>query len=190
MLMGVRTVEEARYDVVEAEANIELRNYQEVVVAQTYVDIEDWDDAGSVGFRRLANYIFGGNVAEESIAMTAPVLLANTREELSMTAPVLRSRGAQGWLMSFVLPAEYTLDSAPRPLDDRVQLVVAGSRRVAVARYSGSFTEEAAREHQAELLAWVGERGLEPLSDVIYAGFDPPWTLPPLRRNEVWLHVR
>ena len=92
--------------------------------------------------------------------------------------------------MSFVLPAEYTLDSAPRPTDALVELTLASPRRLAILRYSGSFTESAARDCEAELLAWVAERGLEVVGEPLFAGFDPPWTLPPLRRNEVWVAIR
>lgn len=190
MLFGVRTVEEARYEVVEVAGDIELRDYAPVVVARTYVAVSDWDEAGGVGFRRLAGYIFGGNLAEESIAMTAPVLFASRGAELAMTAPVLRERDARGWMMSFVLPAEYTLESAPRPVDAKVELLLAAPRRVAALRYSGLFSEPAARDGETRLRAWVAERGFEEVGDPLFAGFDPPWTLPPLRRNEVWLEIR
>jgi hypothetical protein len=90
-----------------------------------------------------------------------------------------------GWTVAFVLPEGMTPATAPVPTDPRVVIAELPARRVGVVRYSGFFTERKAEENAAALLAWLAERGERPAGAWSAAGYNPPWTLPPLRRNEV-----
>ena len=106
-----------------------------------------------------------------------------------MTVPVLEQKNHQGWRYMFVLPAGYSIQTAPDPLNDDVKLASQPQQRVAVIRYSGSWNEEAIDEQTIQLKHWIAANGLTPVSEPRWAGYNPPWTLPFLRRNEVMIDV-
>lgn len=182
-------VEEPTYAVEGHFGDIEIRRYEPVVVATTNTEAPSFRDALDVGFRRLAGYISGGNVDRERLAMTAPV--THHERRIAMTLPVVQTaRGAHRFAISFTLPKGRTLESLPRPLDDRIRLDERPSRRVAALRYSGPFSRELAERKQTELLEKVHAAGLIPVSAPKFAGYDPPWVLPFLRRNEAWVETK
>jgi len=191
-VFGIRTSEEASYNVLREEGHIELREYDEVVVAETIVKA-DFDEAGGIAFRRLFNYISGANAAQTKIAMTAPVLAdpaeATEGDKIPMTTPVLGQKQDDGWRYMFVLPATYTKDSAPTPTDPAVRLVSVPRKKVAALRYLGSWSEQSTDENSQELLEWIETNGLATASAPRAAGYDPPWTIPFLRRNEVLIDI-
>lgn len=191
-VFGVNTVEEARYDVLMAEDNYELRLYEPMVVAETYIE-DDFDKAGNLAFSKLFGYISGDNTTSSEIAMTAPVIAnpggSGNGEKIDMTVPVLEQKNEQGWRYMFVLPASYSIQTAPEPLNEDVKLSSQPQKRVAVVRYSGSSHEKAIDEKTIQLKQWIAANDLSPVSEPRWAGYNPPWTLPFLRRNEVMIDV-
>jgi len=191
-VFGVNTVEEAGYDVLMAEDNYELRLYEPMVVAETYIE-DDFDKAGNLAFRKLFGYISGDNTTSSEIAMTAPVIAnpggSGNGEKIDMTVPVLEQKNEQGWRYMFVLPASYSIQTAPEPLNEDVKLSSQPQKRVAVVRYSGSSNENAIDEKTIQLKQWIAANDLTPVSESRWAGYNPPWTLPFLRRNEVMIDV-
>ena len=197
-LFGIRSAEEAPYSVLEEQGQYQIRQYESMIVATTIVD-SDFDEAGKQAFRRLFNYISGANKAAREIAMTAPVLAtedvttkdAATRgEKIAMTAPLIREKQDRDWRFSFVLPAGYTLANSPLPDDDRVSLQQIPARKVASLQYSGSWQQARFDLNSELLLEWVSEQQMQPISLPMVAGYDPPWTLPFLRRNEVLVDIK
>lgn len=187
-LFGIQSVKEAGYVVLKDDAHIQIRQYQPLVVAQTEV-IADYKSASNVAFKRLFDYISGSNKKQQKIAMTAPVIQESQAEEIAMTAPVIQEKSGQAWQMSFVLPAEYTLNNAPIPLDSAIKIKEIPSKKTAVLRYSGFLSEESIEEKTKELQTWLVEQGYKTISTARFAGFDPPWTLPFFRRNEVHIDI-
>jgi hypothetical protein len=192
-LFGIRSTEEAPYSVLREQGQYQVRQYESLLVATTVVD-SDFDEAGKQAFRRLFNYISGANRAGQEIAMTAPVIASETGgpsgEEISMTAPVTGEKLDQGWRFSFVLPAGYSLANAPLPTDAWVTLTQIPARKVASLQYTGSW-QQAKFDANAELLRqWLREQQLQFDSQPRVAGYDPPWTLPFLRRNEVLIDIK
>ena len=190
-LFGIRTVEETSYTVVARDGDIELRNYAAYVSVETTVG-GDFEEAGNRAFRRLFDYISGENRSRQKIEMTAPVTAsaaAGASETIDMTAPVLASESGRGWSYAFVLPAGYTIDDAPLPLRDDVRLALNEARQVAVLTFSGSWKHSAFEENLARLRGWIEERQLATASSPRFAGYDPPWTLPFLRRNEILIDI-
>ncbi len=189
-VFGIRTAEEAAYTVLRSDGEIEVREYDEHVVAQTLVEAP-FDEAARVAFERLFGYISGDNAGAAEIAMTAPVLAdpGGAGEQIAMTAPVSGERAASGWRYRFVLPAGYSAATAPVPVDPEVAIAAVPASRVAALRYSGSWSESNMRRNTARLLDWVEANGLEAVSQPRSAGYDPPWTLPFLRRNEILVDV-
>jgi len=102
-VMGIRNTPEPEYQVLLRDGEFEIRSYPSLLVAETLVDA-DYTEAGSIGFKRLAGYIFGGNTRREKMAMTTPVLREAVGEEIVMTAPVLQQTEGRQWRMSFVIP--------------------------------------------------------------------------------------
>lgn len=192
-LFGIRTAEEASYNVLAEFGQIEIREYAELVVVETDVDAS-YGEAGSIAFKKLFAYISGDNVSRTKIAMTAPVMsregVAAGSEKVTMTSPVLGEKQGKGWRYSFVLPANFTLENVPVPSNPDVKLAVIPRKKVAVIRYSGSWKEQLMREKSEELMEWIRINDIERLSNPRSARYDPPWTLPFLRRNEIMIDVK
>ena len=192
-LVGIRSTAEPAYSVLKQDELFEVREYDQLVVVETVVDAS-FDDAGGIAFRRLFGYISGDNESAAEIAMTAPVMAADEStpagEEISMTAPVTGQETPLGWRFAFVLPSDYTLATAPIPANPEVRLEQIPTRKVAVLRYSGSWTEAGYTRNVQLLQQWMSQNQLEADSLPRVAGYDPPWTLPFLRRNEVMIDIK
>jgi hypothetical protein len=169
--------------------NFEIRQYGETWVAETQVN-SPFEKAGNEAFRRLAGYIFGDNVSKAKIAMTAPVTQTATSEKIAMTAPVSQIRTGDGFTVQFTMPAGYTRDTLPTPKDPSVTLRAVPPRRVAVLRYSGSWSESIYRDKVAFLKKELDQEKLIPMGEPTFARFNSPMQLWFLRRNEIWIEVR
>jgi hypothetical protein len=187
--MAARTPEPT-FTVVQQLGSVELRRYAPVVRAVTVVQGMSWDAGLNEGFRRLAGYIFGGNRTRASIAMTSPVTAQPTSTKIAMTAPVTAAPaatgpGERGLRVTFTMPEGSTLETLPVPTNDRVTLEAMPERLVAVLPFSGFAGDEKFQRERARLLEAVRAAGLSPRGEPELARYDPPWTLPFLRRNEV-----
>jgi hypothetical protein len=184
-IVGIRSgTEEPSFTVDRHVGGVEIRNYGPRVAAQTTIEADE-EAARNEGFRRLARYIFGGNTAKTKIAMTAPVAQKQS-EKIAMTAPVATARGAAGeWVIRFFMPSEHSLESLPVPNDERVQLVGVPAETVAVLRYSGTATLDAIASHTDQLLKTLRDNGFTTDGEPFSWFYDPPWTIPFRRRNEV-----
>ncbi|MFO1313147.1 MAG: heme-binding protein [Burkholderiales bacterium] len=182
-------IEEPAYTVVEREGSFEIRDYAPYVVAETFVE-GSFDGVGNEGFQRLFRYISGENRGAARIPMTAPVEQEAASTKIAMTAPVEQQRAGGRWRIAFVLPASYTLATAPRPTDDRVALAEVPARRVAVVRYTGRWTEARYDEELAGLRRFAAERGMAETGEPVFARYDPPFMPWFLRRNEIQIPVK
>ena len=184
----VMAIEEPDYDILESAEDFELRRYYPYIVAETFVD-EEFDDAGSEGFRRLFAYISGENRKKASISMTSPVSQEKRYEKIAMTAPVNQQRHAGKWSVTFVMPSEYTLETLPEPLDERVKFKRVEGRLVAALRYSGTWSKKRYEQKREKLEALIQERGLTPVGEPVFARYNPPFMPWFLRRNEILITV-
>ena len=187
-VVGIRSASEPKYQILVDSDKIEIRQYPPMVVAQTAVNT-DYKDSSSQGFNRLAGYIFGNNKNEQKMSMTAPVFQEQEFAIMDMMVPVIQQKTQKVWLMAFVLPQNYTVSSAPTPLDSAVLIKDIPSKKVAVIKYSGSLSEQGIEEKSEELKHWLFKKGYKPISTSRSAAYDPPWTLPFLRRNEVHIDI-
>lgn len=183
----VSNVEHPKYKVAERSGNIEIRDYAPMIVAETEVKGER-REAISKGFRIIADYIFGNNTTAQKVSMTAPVTQQGT-EKIAMTAPVTQQGGGDTWRVRFIMPSKYTLATLPKPNNPTIELKAIPERRFAVIRFSGMAGEESLERHNKELDDFLSAKGLIPLSPPSYAFYNPPWTLPFLRRNEVLVEI-
>lgn len=186
---GVRSVEQPPYRAVAQVGAVEIRSYGPRLAAATVVE-GDQIAARSTGFRRLAGYIFGGNRSHASIAMTAPVAQADGTTDIAMTAPVDQTPDPAGrWHIRFFMPAQYTRDTLPEPLDQGVQIVTVPAQTIAVLRYAGLASAAAVRDANGRLLKSLAGSGWDAHGTPMAWFYDPPWTIPPLRRNEAAIAV-
>ena len=189
-------IEEPKYEVRISQAPFELRHYAPTLIAQTIVE-GDMDAASNKGFRLIADFIFGNNLAAGSeqaakIAMTAPVTVEPQSSKIAMTAPVTiepQSGSAQQWRVHFVMPSQYTLATIPKPKNSAVTLHELPSKYFVVHRYSGFNTEARVQEKTDEALAWAKQQSLKVVGTPQLSRYDPPWTLPMFRRNEIMVEV-
>ncbi len=188
-------IEEPKYEVVKTYPNFELRRYAPFRIAETEVT-GPFDEVGSQAFRILASYIFGNNRAQEKMEMTAPVNQSpatGDSEKMEMTAPVTQrpkeGADADTFVLSFVMPSRYTLDTLPEPLDARIRLREEPAKLMAVHGYTGRWTQSNYRENESLLLTAVRKAGLTPVAAPIYARYNSPFSLWFLRRNEVMVEV-
>ena len=188
-VVGVRGgTPEPAATVIDHVGEVQIRRYDPVLVAETVVE-GGQESVRSEGFRRLAAYIFGRNVRHDSIGKTATTAQPAS-QAIAMTAPVAQTEvpGAvpgQAWIIRFFLPAGMTAATAPRPLDARVVLVETPARTMAVLRFPGLATPAAVAAHAARLDALLANGRWRQDGPLVTWFYDPPWTLPPFRRNEV-----
>lgn len=183
--------EEPKYSVLEKEVPFELRSYEPMILAEVQVE-GDLDEASSQGFRLIAAYIFGQNQTSQKMAMTAPVTIdeqAVKSEKIAMTAPVGIESNAGKWTVSFVMPSQYTTDTLPKPLNPAVQLRQIPAMKRAVITFSGFYNPQKVAEKILELESWMKTRNLQATGKPHFARYNPPWTLPFMRRNEVMMNV-
>lgn len=185
---AVMAIEEAAYEVVLADGDVEVRDYEPSIVAETIVE-EDFEDAGNRAFRKLFRYIDGDNVKREEIAMTAPVSQVRS-EKIAMTSPVAQQAAEGGWAVSFMMPSSYTMETIPQPKDDSVKIRPIPAYRAAVIRYSGFWSEKKYQEHLEKLNGWIDSNGFERLGDPVWARYDAPFKPWFMRRNEILIPVR
>ena len=181
-------IEKAKYTVLQKEDNFEIRQYDSQIVAETYVEGE-LKDAGNEGFRRLYEYISGDNRKKQSISTTAPVGQEADSQKIAMTAPVGQEKKDNRWRITFLMPAEYTMENLPEPTDKRVKLVKESGRIMAAVKYSGSWSKEGYEKNKALLEEYIQKRGLVKAGEPVWARYDPPFMPWFLRRNEVLIPV-
>lgn len=165
-------VEEPGFDLLDQFGAVEIRRYESVIQVQTTLESSDGTTSG---FQRLAGYIFGGNEKGMEIAMTAPV-----QETLNTARPT----------MAFTMPGQYSMEDLPRPTTQDVSLREIPGKTVAVIRFSGWATESRIESKTEQLLAELEQRAIQTVGELSLNQYNPPWTLPFLRRNEVMVEIR
>ncbi|QUR66832.1 SOUL family heme-binding protein [Mycobacterium spongiae] len=191
-VVGLRLgIEEPPHTVETTLDGLQIRRYGPRIAAETLV--EDTEEGSrNRGFRTLAGYIFGGNHADSKIAMTAPVSQnqANGGQRIAMTAPVAQEAGPDdGWVIRFFMPATWTLDTLPAPNDDAVKLVELPAEDFAVLRFTGARGPRAVKSRTEELLRRLRDTDFRQAGPAVAWFYDPPFTIPCLRRNEVAVPV-
>ncbi len=190
-------VEEPDYTVLSQDDDFELRRYAPQLVAQTWVT-GDQKDAGNKGFKVLADYIFGNNTApsgeSSKISMTAPVKMqspqAGASQKIAMTAPVTMQKNQQTdgkWRVRFVMPSQYTMQTLPKPNNSAVSIIEVPAQTYGVIKFSGLTGETKVARKTEELKTWMQNQNLTLTSQPEMARYNPPWTLPFMRRNEIMI---
>ena len=185
-------IEEPKYQVIDKTGDIEIREYSSYIVAETMVSSE-FEEAGNDAFSRLFGYIDGENINNKSIEMTAPVsqeAVDKEGQKIEMTAPVSQESVATGqYKVAFVMPSEFTLSTLPKPKDERIQIREVPAKKVAVIRYSGTWSEENYSENEMILYQFLREQGYSIKGKPMWARYDPPFMPWLFRRNEIMIEI-
>ena len=188
---NVMAIEEPAFISIEKKDAFEIREYQPKLMAQVIVN-GTFDSASSKGFRLLADFIFGNNKTNEGskkIDMTAPVISRDASEKIDMTAPVISEENEKGWYVSFSMPKYYTKETLPVPNNPEVKIIEVPSEKYAVITFSGLVREKKYAEMLNLLNEEMKKRNIDPKGPAILARYNPPWTLPFLRRNELMFRL-
>ena len=189
-------IEEPKFTLLKKSEAFELRKYEPKIIAEVEID-GNIKQASNNGFRLIADYIFGNNTAPsgntEKISMTAPVTMESQArsEKISMTAPVTmekqKSENTEKWLMHFVMPSQYSIETLPKPNNPDVKVRQIPEMNYAVIRFSGFTGSEKVQEKTNLLLDWMKQNDLTPKGQPELARYNSPIALPFLRRNEVMI---
>ena len=166
-------IETPNYKVIKILGDVEIREYPQMILAQTKLGGSRFDSNGNKGFGTVANYIFGGNQQQQKIAMTAPVIMNMSDTEASM---------------SFVMPSQYQLAELPTPNSTAVSLVSQDSMKLAVLRFGGFSSDEKIAKHAQILTQVLKENNIQTKGSLLYMGYNAPWDLIN-RRNEVAFQI-
>jgi hypothetical protein len=181
-------LEKPQYSVVSERGVYEIRHYEPYIVAEVDVIATSGRAAGNKAFSILAGYIFGDNVAQSKMAMTAPV--ESTRgERMKMTAPVESTASGDTYTYAFVMEKKYTLETLPEPNNPDIRLRVVPARYVAALRYSGSWSDANYQRHQDELEEALKADAVVTTGPFTSARYNSPFALPMFRRNEVLVEI-
>jgi hypothetical protein len=194
------------YEVEKKDADFEIRKYSDHILA--YVDVDaSFDQAMSIGFSILANYIFGNNRKRSSIEMTAPVTEEKAvserismttpvteeslkeSEKIKMTTPVEEEKTGNMHRISFVMPYKFTLGTLPEPDDRRIKFEEVKEERMAALRFKGRVKEKLASKKIEEMKNWLKKNNIEPKSNFIVAQYNNPAVPGFLRRNEILVEI-
>ena len=187
--LAVRNLEEPSYVVLKKLTGYEIREYQPYIIAETEVT-GTYSKALNQGFSAIAGYIFGDNISKTSIAMTAPVLQNETSEKIAMTVPVVNTLGNETTrTVSFVLPSKYTIETLPLPNNPKVVLKEMPARKVAVLQFSWYATEKRILVKKEELEILIAKDGLATDGPTQVAQYNPPFSMPLIRRNEIIIPI-
>lgn len=189
--------EEPEYTILNQVDNFELRRYDPQIVAQTWVT-GDQKQAGNKGFKILADYIFGNNTApggeSSKISMTSPVKMQPQRadsdqsQKIAMTSPVAMQEQDGKWRVRFVMPSKYTMQTLPKPNNDEVSIIEVPVKTYGVIKFSGLTGEEKVATKTAQLKEWMQNLNIVGAPEM--ARYNPPWTLPFMRRNEIMIEYQ
>lgn len=189
LLMGpmMSQVEQPKYNVLAEHGAIEIRQYAPQLVAEVRIEGAREDAVGQ-GFRLLADFIFGNNLSAKDIAMTAPVR-QQSGQKIAMTAPVKQQADGGLWRVQFVMPSQYNARTLPKPNNEAISIIEQTPKQFAVIRFSGRNSDNNIAQHEDQLKQYITDEKLTSKAPPVYAFYNPPWTLPTLRRNEVMVEI-
>ena len=208
-VFGKESVEEPPHDTLlkrtDATTTYELRKYGERFAATVTYKKTDNKSENSP-FRALAKYIgvFGTpqNEGDTSIAMTAPVVMENENKptQIAMTAPVVmednKDDSDSNKKMMFMLPTSFdSMEKIPKPTNPLVHIEEIPSQTGVVHVYNGKWGEERNKQLAKNLAQQLIQDGVPDMTEEYvlanyqFWGYNPPFTLPYFRRNEIWVQL-
>lgn len=175
------------YQMVKSEKNIEIRDYPPIIFAEVEV-AGARKQAIREGFKILSDYIFGNNTSVKKIEKITSVK-EEPGEKIAMTTPVMQEKYRSNGKVKFVMPKKYELKTLPKPHSKKIHLVASCPKRFAVIRFSGFASDENIKQYTEKLRNYCLAEKWTSIGGVLLAFYNPPWTLPFLRRNEIMIEI-
>jgi len=170
-------LETPKYKLIKKLKSFEIREYEAMIIARTLVS-SGYREAASMGFRRVANYIFGDNDKDMKIAMTAPVLL---------NSPV---DAEDEYEISFMMPSLYNKENLPSPNSSNVEIIDRNLGLIACVSFGGWATKSKVEKYHQRLDDWIKSEGAQAVGKFYVAQYNSPWALPPFRHNEILVRIK
>lgn len=164
---------EPKYRVLESFGKIEIRFYEPFLIAEVETSGKR-KEAIRAGFRLLADYLFGNNKASK---------------RLPMSVPVTQQAKGDRWAIRFMLADESHLENLPEPNTHIVRLLQMPAQKLAVIQFSGFPNEEKLEAQTEKLRQFINANKSQIRGGPILAFYNPPWTLPFFRRNEIMFEI-
>lgn len=171
-------IEEQQYKVMSKTDEYEIRLYPPTIMAKTKIHAR-FENAGALGFRILADYLFGENQNQ----------VTHVSERIEIIVPMMMQQTINGFLVGFAMPPQYSLSNLPQPNDARIKIKQFPVRKFAVLRYSGRWSQQEFRKNLETLVAALSRDGVRTIGEPIFARYNSALRPGFLRRNEVWLEV-
>lgn len=165
--------EQQKYSIIEKNENFEIRYYPKAIMATVYSESNSYREIAYPGFKKLANYIFGGNEKNTQIAMTAPVHM-NINDSTSS--------------MSFVMPSDYNIDNLPKPKDSNIEIKYSNEEYVACISYGGYSSDKDIKKYSEMLGNILKKKNIKHSNNFRYLGYNPPYQFMN-RKNEIIVSI-
>ena len=167
------SIKEPEYNLLYKENSIEIRDYPKYVIAK--ISVSKLSESDNSMFRTLAGYIFGGNKANQSIPMTAPVI---TRENNNYSEMIF-----------FMLDAK-DISNLPIPNDTNVKLDMIEIGTTISIKFGMWATDSRVSYYKDILDKYIKDNDIQVISSLMIAQYNSPWTLPPFRKNELLYKIK
>jgi SOUL heme-binding protein len=187
--LAAQSIQSPPYERIRSAEGYEIRAYDQLLAAQVSV-AGPWSAALARGVPLLAAYLGGENTTQESIALNRPIGMEPEGESIADAVPVLQQEKNGAWLISFVLPPQWTDVTVPRPNNPTVRIVRLPARTVAVVSFSGRMTQSDAGRHEQELRELLLRDRVVIVGPATAAQYHLPWAPPFLRHNEIMIPIR
>jgi hypothetical protein len=125
----------------------------------------------------------------KKISMTTPVEMTPLAENLIMTSSIMDDQVNNKWSINFVMPQEYSLDTLPKPNNSQIDIIEVPSEKYAVIIFSGLVRESSYTDKAKLLSNYFKQNNFEKRGAIKIARYNPPWTLPFFRRNELMVKI-
>lgn len=162
------------YQIIKTEKEFEIRLYPSAIMATISMNAKTYKELSSVGFRKLASYIFGGNQSNKNIAMTSPVHMNINDTQSSM---------------SFVMPSDYNKNNLPKPNDSSVTIITTAEEYIAAIQFGGYANDDDIKKYAAKLQSSLKAKGIEYYGNFRFLGYNAPYQFWG-RKNEIIVSIR
>jgi hypothetical protein len=174
---------EPPFAIIDRPGGVEIRQYGprmalEVQAAGTA------DAARAIALERLGDFAAGANMRAAEVALSLPVAQLPKRDE---NGPARDN--AWLWTVRVHLPLRIRAADVPAPFDSTLRVRKLPPDTFAVLRFNGVARPASTARRRAELAAVLAQSDWEPAGPAEVWFYDPSWTVPALRRNEIAVPV-
>lgn len=159
--------ETLQYTVIHDEGQIQIREYDNILLASTKTPINKYQDSG---FNNVFQYISGNNKSNTKISMTTPVVTYESDEEI---------------ITGFYVPSKYNKETVPEPASSNVFINEITKSLFAVIQFRGTWNKKNYDKHDQLLQDYISKNNYNITSVRYVFRYQPPFVPGVFRRNEI-----